>query len=278
MTDETDEDTLAASIREELGAGERETEEPESEAEEAEEEGSEEEGEPESEEESGEEPDEGDEPEESEEEGGEEEPERRTAGRGSARIRNLQKQLAEERRLRQEAEARSGGTTTAQPAQVDPQAAQKALTDELAKHFDQFEYKTPQQRAEIFLSAQRRVLEPVLRQFAGAVGADRDRAAFRETYANKPFYKTLAPKVEEEFQKAQAKGYFIPREQFFKQMVADLALNGVAKSGKSQKRGVEIRKAKAKGTSTTGRGDAKGGGKGASFVRNFEQTHGDKKI
>lgn len=249
MTIEQDEDTLAASIAEERGGGEPEEQETETPEEEVEEEGAE--G-------AEDEPTE-DEAEEAEAEEGEaedeQEPEQRTRGRGSARIQRLQRELAEERRRNQELTQGRGQQGQPQQPAFDPQAAQKAITEELAKDFDQFEFKTKEQRAEIFLRAQQKVLQPFMRTVAGTMAGDRDKSAFRESYEKTPFYSKLAPKVEAEFQRAHSQGYFIPREQFYKQMVADLALSGATKSG-GQKRAANIRKQKAAGQATSTKGDA----------------------
>ena len=274
MTIEQDEDTLAASIAEETQGAADEHEAPDTETEEVEEEEAEEPTEEESEEEGADE--EADPEEETEDEGQEEEA--RPRGRGGERIRRLQ---AENARLRQERDQRERGNGGQQPPAQRPDPAQmkKALNDELAKHFDQFEFKTPAQRAEVFSTAIERVMSPVVRQLASAGAADRDRSAFRESYQNKPFYKQLSAKVEQQFADAAAQGYFIPREQFFKQAVADLALNGAGKSGGKQKRAADIRKQKAKGVSTTAKGDASRGSRGSgSFVKDFERKFGDKKI
>lgn len=260
-------DTLADSIRAEKGGEVEEQEETEgTEAEEAEEqeetEGSEAD---ESEGEEGEEAEEAAGPDESEEE--EEEPEERVEGKGRAPER-IRRQSEEIRRLRADNERlqreRGGGGTATRPTQVDPQAMRKAVTDDLKKALGEggLALMTPEQQANFLTGTVERLVSPVLRQIAGSVGANQDRQVFKEKYGSDPktapFFKRFQNDVESKFAEAQSQGYFIPREQFFKEMVAEAVMKGLEKGGAQQRRQRDIRKIKAGGSPTKGRGDVGG--------------------
>lgn len=276
------EDTLAESIAEERGktrAGGGEPEEEETETEEVEEEASEEESEEEPESEEEEEaagPDETEEEEESEEDQGER---GRAKGRGQERIRRQAEELS---RLRAENEnlKRGGGGGQQQPvrrAPADPAAMRKAVTDDIAKTLGEggLALMTPAQQADAIAGSIERVMGPVMRQFAGSVGANQDRQAFREKFGSDPklapFYKRFNDKVESKFAEAQAQGFFIPREQFFKEMVADAVLNGLDKGGGKQRRERDIRRIKAGGVSTRGKGDVGGGKRKETRLQGLEK-------
>ncbi len=243
-----DEDSLAASIRDESETDATEEPETEPETEEPEEEAPAEEDAESEEEAKG--PDDSDEPDE------EEEP---APSRGSKRIEAL---AEKNRKLKEELDALK--RQPPQPAQPppDPAIAQKQRRDSLARDFADFELLTPEQRAErierTVETGVRNMVQPLAAQFFD----NSDRALFKENYGpGTPSAKTYSKykdEVERQVQDARNKGFNLNRETVFVSLIGKSTLQGAKEAIETARKGANVRLHKASGSSPSGRGDAAG--------------------